>query len=151
MRVVRLNANKIGIGRRATRRLTGFGARAPRFEELVLPKSFEIGNISLNKAVIWWMSDKVDDRKASPNFNSSVSLEGKPTMFKISAALAISLALCTTAYAANGTCYTDSSCTNKIKGKNQTSCSACVGTKGKGKGWEAEGSNDCVKKPGQCP
>ena len=68
MRVVRLNANKIGIGRRATRRLTGFGARAPRFEELVLPKSFEIGNISLNKAVIWWMSDKVDDRKAVPQF-----------------------------------------------------------------------------------
>jgi hypothetical protein len=32
--------------------VTGFGAQAPCFEELVLPKSAESGNLSLNKAVI---------------------------------------------------------------------------------------------------
>jgi hypothetical protein len=36
--------------------VTGFGARAPCVEELVLPKSVESGNLSLNKAVIRWMS-----------------------------------------------------------------------------------------------
>jgi hypothetical protein len=38
--------------------VTGFGARAPCVEELVLPKSVESGNLSLNKAVIRWMSVK---------------------------------------------------------------------------------------------
>jgi hypothetical protein len=78
-------------------------------------------------------------------------LKGKIIMLKICAALAISLALYTAAYAATGTCYSNSSCTTKIKGNNQTSCSACVGTKGKGKGWEAADSDVCVKKPGKCP
>lgn len=116
----------------------------PCFEELVLPKSVEIGNISLDKAVIWGMSDKVVDRKASPISIQAFDLEGKLAMLKISAVLAISLALCTTAYAGKpkkGTCYTENTCTTKI---SKTTCGGCIGSKGEG--WIGPRGGVCKKK-----
>jgi hypothetical protein len=48
--------NKIHIFGARRANVTGLGAREPRAEELALPKSVERGNLSLNKAVIRWMS-----------------------------------------------------------------------------------------------
>jgi hypothetical protein len=69
---VRLDDNKIHIfgARRAD--VTGVGAWEPHVEDLALPKSLKSGNFTLAKALIRWMSDKLnrDRRRALPFRNS---------------------------------------------------------------------------------
>jgi len=54
---VRLDDNQISISGARRANVTGLEAREPRVEELALPKSVESGNLSVNEAVIRWMSD----------------------------------------------------------------------------------------------
>lgn len=72
IRMLRLDDNKIRIFGSRRANVASLDAREPRVEELVLLKSVETDNLSLNRAAIRWMS--VKSATATPTWLGIVQL-----------------------------------------------------------------------------